>query len=179
MLPWFGKLWRTENYWETKRGGILSYTCICARILRVFGGLRVPSYYIHPQYRRSGSSLRIKKAKREMKYVVLTLFFVLAACNGPLSLLTGSGPNVAANVQAGQSNTQTLGRSSTAIQTIKNPTADTITQDSSSSGVKSDKVDSLTVNNGIPWWVMVLMILLSASLGYSLVNDVKGWFGKS
>ena len=35
----------------------------------------------------------------------------LASCGplSPLNLLTGGGPNVAANVQAGETNTQTIG----------------------------------------------------------------------
>ena len=45
------------------------------------------------------------------------LLLLLLACistvgcsKGPLSLLTGGGPNVAANVQAGKTNTQTIGQ---------------------------------------------------------------------
>lgn len=36
----------------------------------------------------------------------LAVLLLLAGCGGPLSLLTGGGPNVAANVQAGQTNRQ-------------------------------------------------------------------------
>lgn len=42
--------------------------------------------------------------------IAALLALTLAGCSGsPLSLLTGGGPNIAANVQAGKTNTQTLG----------------------------------------------------------------------
>ncbi len=40
------------------------------------------------------------------KWLLLCSSLLLAGCGGPLSLLTGGGPNVAANVQAGQTNLQ-------------------------------------------------------------------------
>jgi hypothetical protein len=59
----------------------------------------------------------------------------LTACSGtPLSLLTGGGPNVAANTQLGQENTQTLGMSDSVDQTVE---AETVTGD-----VKQTKVDA-------------------------------------
>ena len=41
-----------------------------------------------------------------MKVVILALVLLLAGCGGPLSLLTGGGPNIAANTQLGKENTQ-------------------------------------------------------------------------
>jgi len=44
--------------------------------------------------------------------VSLVLILLLAGCGAsPLSLLTGGGPNVAANTQVGKENTQTIGNS--------------------------------------------------------------------
>lgn len=77
---------------------------------------------------------------------------VLAGCGGsPLSLLTGGGPNVAANVQAGKTNSQTIGQTNNvAPKTVVRPKARVETIDQSS---------NTTTNNELPAWVWVLFIL--------------------
>mgnify|MGYP000232113872 FL=1 len=78
----------------------------------------------------------------------------MAGCSpgGALSLLTGGGPNVAANVQAGKTNSQTVGQTNVnAPKAVVRPKA---------------RVDSLdqsttqTTNNDLPVWVWIVAILL-------------------
>ena len=84
----------------------------------------------------------------------------MAACSGsPLSLLTGGGPNVAANVQAGKTNSQTIGTSSVTEQKIVRPQARTIQQSSDTNKVKTDSADNVVVNE-LPTWVWIVAILL-------------------
>jgi len=58
--------------------------------------------------RRWWNSLSPPSLRSLLLPLVLTLCLSLTACSGasPLSLLTGGGPNVAANTQLGQENTQ-------------------------------------------------------------------------
>lgn len=88
-----------------------------------------------------------------MKKLILavTLAFTLAGCSGisPLSLLTGGGPNVAANVQAGKTNTQTLGTTQITEQKLVSPQAETIEQTG-------------TVNNtNVDPWIIALLCLFA------------------
>lgn len=72
----------------------------------------------------------------------ILLVLTLAGCTGgPLSLLTGGGPNVAANVQAGKENNQ-------AVVQYDN-TKDTSISDA-----------TVTIRNtDIPVWVILLLVL--------------------
>lgn len=81
----------------------------------------------------------------------------LASCGGgPLSLLTGGGPNVAANVQAGKTNTQTLGNTSITENRIIRPQARTIRQ--GDSRVTADEVRTVVVNES-PMWLILLAVI--------------------
>ena len=84
----------------------------------------------------------------------------LSSCSSfPLGLLGGGGPNVAANVQAGQTNNQTLGMSEQTTQEIKVETIQgTIQQSKDSNSVRTEKVENLTINE-IPVWVILLLLL--------------------
>ena len=84
---------------------------------------------------------------------------VLAGCSGtPLSLLTGGGPNVAANVQAGKTNSQTVGTTNVTEQTLVRPKARDIRQTADSNKVRSDSVETVVVNE-VPVWVILLLVL--------------------
>ena len=93
----------------------------------------------------------------------LAVLSITASCSSlnPLGFLTGGGTNVAANVQAGRTNTQTLG--TTKVQESRTEFKDTTveryeqTQDQENT-VKTDSVQNLTVNE-IPAWVILLLIL--------------------
>lgn len=87
--------------------------------------------------------------------LVLTL---LTGCSalGALSALSG-GPQVNTNAQIGQTNTQTLG--TTQNQTITRPQARTIEQNSGDTAIETERVEKVTINNEVPIWVWLLMIL--------------------
>ena len=52
--------------------------------------------------------------------LLLLVLMLMAGCSGtPLSLLTGGGPNVAANTQLGETNQQVLGTSETTKVDVK------------------------------------------------------------
>lgn len=89
------------------------------------------------------------------------LLLSVSGCTGinPLKVL-GGGPNVAANVQAGQENNQTLGVSSSSDMNIVKPQARDITQSQDTTSVKSEKVERVTVNNNS------LLLILIAIVGW-------------
>jgi len=66
------------------------------------------------------------------------LITTLSSCGGPLSLLTGGGPNVAANVQAGKENNQGVNTSvDYSVRPVLRPEGpvETIVQDNSTTKV--------------------------------------------
>ena len=76
-------------------------------------------------------------------FLLLTIT-LLSSCSGlsPLSLLTGGGPNVAANTQVGKENNQTVGVvSNTRPQLRVEAPVDTVIQDTSTT--KNTEVDPL------------------------------------
>jgi hypothetical protein len=101
----------------------------------------------------------------------------MAACStSPLSLLTGGGPNVAANVQAGETNAQTIG--TTELQetsvSVRDNTGGSVVQTQTtneSTRVQADSVETVVVNE-IPAWVVLLLVL-----GWLLPspNEVGRW----
>lgn len=92
--------------------------------------------------------------------VLIALCAPLAACDGPLSLLTGGGPKVAANVQAGKTNTQTVGQSSVSEQKIVRPRARTIEQSTGKTGVRTERVETIIVRQEVPPWIWITWALL-------------------
>jgi hypothetical protein len=100
-----------------------------------------------------------------MKLLALTFVLFLSACGGgPLSLLTGGGPNVAANVQAGKENTQQV----VANQTRTEAGRDVVQQ---SSPVVADNIQEVTIQQ-TPLWMLILLIL-----GWLLPspNEIARW----
>lgn len=81
------------------------------------------------------------------------LILLLSACSGPLgtaaSLLTGGGPNVAANVQAGKTNTQSVGTNQVDNRKI-------VVEEGATPNVSQDSV----TNQELPPWVWVVGLLL-------------------
>ena len=103
-----------------------------------------------------------------MKRLALTLpiVFILSGCLNPMSLLGGGGPNVAANVQAGKENNQSV------IDNSSDVSGETVTVDnsqvSSAGPIESVKV----LNQDIPMWVIILLIL-----GWMLPSPREIWRG--
>ena len=99
-----------------------------------------------------------------MRLVILLLLSLsLGGCLNPMSLLTGGGPNVAANVQAGAENNQTGAQVGDIIK------ADTVNTGITPSG----SIEALNVTNeDIPMWVVLLLIL-----GWVLPSPQEMWRG--
>ena len=85
---------------------------------------------------------------------------VIPSCgSSPLSLLTGGGPNVAANTQIGKENNQTFGVSkASGDQKIVRPKARDITQTQDTIKFRTDSADNVTFYD-IPPWVILLLVL--------------------
>lgn len=111
--------------------------------------------------------------------LALAAVLFLSACGGsPLSLLTGGGPNVAANVQAGQTNQQTLGQSEVANQRIVRPEARTIEQSTGDTRLRAERVEHVVVNE-VDWRYVALIALLAGFLIPSpseMARGIRGLF---
>jgi Fe2+ transport system protein B len=89
---------------------------------------------------------------------------MVSSCGtSPLSLLTGGGPNVAANTQVAKTASQTVGTTKITDQKITNSTAEKITQSTDTTSVKTDKVEEITINN-LPNTFVMLLVLWSIFL---------------
>lgn len=107
-----------------------------------------------------------------MKLVALALVFFLSACGGgPLSLLTGGGPNVASNAQVGKENTQQV----VANQTKTEAGRDVVQQ---SSPVVAENIKEVTIQQ-TPMWMLVLLVLgwLMPSPN-EIARSIRGLFKK-
>ena len=96
-----------------------------------------------------------------MSLLLLVLMLTVSCSKGPLSLLTGGGPNVAANVQAGKTNSQTIGTTNNIAPTVSvrpNARVDTIDQSSSTSKVATETVETVVINE-VPAWVILLLVI--------------------
>lgn len=92
--------------------------------------------------------------------VLITLCGALSACDGPLALLTGGGPKIAANVQAGKTNTQTIGQTNVTEQNLVRPRARTIEQSTGETGVRTERVETVIVRNEVPPWIWITWAML-------------------
>jgi nitrate reductase NapE component len=73
-----------------------------------------------------------------------------------LNLLTGGGPNVAANTQVGKTNAQTVGTTKVTEQKLVRPVArGNIEQSNNTNKVQADSVETVVVNE-IPVWAIAL-----------------------
>ena len=94
-----------------------------------------------------------------MRWLVLTLF--LSGCSQIPSFLMGGGggPNVAANVQAGKTNSQTVGTTNNSDQevVVETLTGD-LKQSNDTNKVNTDSVENININE-IPPWVLILLVL--------------------
>lgn len=94
---------------------------------------------------------------------VLALLFLLGGCaaagKAAVGVLAGGGPNVAANVQAGKTNVQSLGATRVVDQRLENPQARTIEQSAGETQVRTERVETVVVRNDAPPWIWGLVIL--------------------
>ena len=84
---------------------------------------------------------------------------LVTGCKGPLSLLTGGGPNVAANVQAAKTATQTIGSTTvTGDQKIEGSSGHMVQIQEQQSKIIAENVDKVTINE-TPIWMIILLII--------------------
>ena len=102
-----------------------------------------------------GPSLRLL-----LLLLVLTgLGNLVTGCKGPLSLLTGGGPNVAANVQAAKTATQTIGSTTvTGDQKIENRSGHMVQIQEQQTKLVAENVDKVTINE-TPIWIVLMLLL--------------------
>lgn len=82
------------------------------------------------------------------------LVTTLSSCGGPLSLLTGGGPNVAANVQAGKENYQGVTTTiDTGVRPVIRPEGDVEEVNQDNSTTKITEVDPLLLLLLILGWL--------------------------
>jgi hypothetical protein len=109
----------------------------------------------------------------------LLIVLILGGCSGPLKLLTGGGPNVAANVQAGQVNNQTLGENSTISQETGDVQTSSFRQSSDRNQVTSDQVETIVIHQGLPFWALILIAFLIPSPTQWAVSQAEKWLLRS
>jgi hypothetical protein len=100
-----------------------------------------------------------------MRVLLLVALLALSGCGkGPLSLLTGGGPNVAANVQAGKENVQQV----VGNQTKTEAGRDVVQQ---TSPVVAENIKEVNIQQ-TPLWILILLIL-----GWLLPspNEIARW----
>lgn len=99
-----------------------------------------------------------------MKLLILASFLLLAGCNGPLGLLTGGGPDLAANVQAGKENTQQVVLDQERIEAGRDVVQQT-------NPVVAQEVKEVNIQQ-TPMWMIVLLVL-----GWLLPspNEIARW----
>ena len=93
--------------------------------------------------------------------LAIPLLLSTSSCSQIPSFLLGGGggPNVAANVQAGQTNSQTVGTTSNSDQevVVETLTGD-LKQSNDTNKVNTDSVGNININE-IPPWVLILLVL--------------------
>ncbi|SEP27667.1 hypothetical protein SAMN04490248_1694 [Salinihabitans flavidus] len=95
-----------------------------------------------------------------MRILAVLILLTLTGCDGPLALLTGGGPKVAANVQVGKTNAQTLGQTNVTEQKLVRPKARRIVQSSDDSRVKAERVETVVVQEYPAWLIVAFAIAL-------------------
>lgn len=102
--------------------------------------------------------------------LALSALIFLTSCGGlnPISLLTGGGPNVAANVQAGAENNQGINIKTGAPSVSLRPNA------------RVETVDQSTTNNvNIEPWMLLVMLCLAAGGAIGWVDNVVRLFKRN
>ena len=111
---------------------------------------------------------------------------LLVSCGMPVGKLAGlatGGPNVAANVQAGRTNAQTVGNAEFSDQRITRSQARSIEQSAGRTGVRSESVETLIVREDPPAWLLLLALVgwlapTPAQIGQSLMRGLQGLFSR-
>jgi hypothetical protein len=95
-----------------------------------------------------------------MKLRVLAPLVLVVGCGMKLPLPGLSGPNVAANGQAGQSNFQTIGPADMNQQSVTRSTVETVRQSRDTNQVNAEKVETVTVHQTPVWLILAFAAAL-------------------
>jgi len=102
---------------------------------------------------------------------VLSVSMILTSCGSglnPLSLVSGGGPNVAANVQAGAENNQGVNIKTEAPSVSVRPNA------------RVDKIDQSVTNHvNVEPWMILVMLMLSAGGAIGWVDNITRLFRRN
>ncbi len=111
---------------------------------------------------------------------------LLVSCGTPVGKLAGlatGGPNVAANVQAGRTNAQTLGSAEFSDQRVTRSQARSIEQSAGRTGVRSESVETLIVREDPPAWLLLLALIgwlapTPRQIGLAAWSGARGMFSR-
>lgn len=104
---------------------------------------------------------------------------LVTGCKGPLSLLTGGGPNVAANTQVAKTATQTIGNSTaTGDQKIENSSGHMVQIQEQQTKLTAENVDKVTINETPIWMVLMLILGWVLPSPQQIANTIISFFRK-
>jgi len=108
----------------------------------------------------------VSNLKANLTVIVLSASLLTGCGLSPLSLMKGGGPNVAANIQAGKTNSQTIGTTKIVEQRTESGDIKSV-----EAKVSAESVDKVTVNEVQPWVILLLI------LGWLLPspNEIGRW----
>ncbi|MFV1564453.1 MULTISPECIES: bacteriophage spanin2 family protein [unclassified Phaeobacter] len=93
---------------------------------------------------------------------LLMLCVVLASCAKGAGIIAGAiagGPNVAANVQAGRTNAQTIGQTTLQDQRIDDTQARNIEQSSGDTQLRTERVETVILREDPPAWLLLVALI--------------------
>lgn len=93
---------------------------------------------------------------------LLLICSALASCSqvaGIVGGAIGSRPSIAANVQAGRTNAQTVGRTTVTDQRIEGTNARTVEQSAGDTRVRTESVQTIIVREDPPPWFLLVTLL--------------------
>lgn len=106
-----------------------------------------------------------------MKALAILLLISLAGCGGPLGILTGGGPNVAANVQAGKENVQQAVLKQDRIEAGRDVVQQT-------SPVTAGTIEKVNVQQTPIWMILLLILGWLLPSPNEIVMSIRGIFKK-
>lgn len=111
------------------------------------------------------------------KWIFLVL--ILSSCSKLPGFMTGGGPNVAANIQAGAENHQTLGVSNNIAPSIVRPKARTVEASTGETGVRAEEVQTVVVEAAPDWfWVLAFGMTIGVIIGWTIETPYNMIFGR-
>ena len=102
---------------------------------------------------------------------------LVTGCKGPLSLLTGGGPNVAANVQVAKTATQTIGKTTvTGDQKIETNSGHMVQIQEQQTKLTAENVDTVTLNETPVWMILLLLLGWLLPTPNQIAKSILGMF---